>query len=906
MSRVKEVVSLLEEKRKLELKKSQKQKQNEQLRKQIQKRKKQIKKKPKKVSNFNAYYDVDDDEYDIKIPELRPGTYLLTLHYKDESYNLHQLEGLLLPGPKIEPVNKSDITEDYIKNIIDEVQYIIEYDNKAEYNSDEIDASNTLINDGDFAIEFDRIPTVKNDTNPPEMKDNININCVVEQFMTQKTNLTKIQKEYLENISKDNFENGVSVDILKQMCKKLDVFCEISDVFGKLWFEYKYKKGKRQTIKFISHNKHAQQFTISDLYGKNQEVKYINNIEEEYKKINELKIPIKNSKDELTGFITKNIIYKDYIKMFPDEESYYYWTEKINYNEKRYKLCFGETSFWFKDFIENNNLQKEYLNQNIMEICKSANYWSIAYNRKIQTDDTQVYGYDMCNAYATAYKQTNLYKHYLFPNDMRHLYNTNDLKALDLTGFCLISKVEDLPDYVKYHCPIEPNKWYSCPLLKKLFELGVKFEIESVLYSTNPVNLTIPVPKSGNGKILKYIPCSISGKLCQDREVNITNIDFNNKEEFDHFCYLYSNQIIGVDKNNLKIAIEMKNNRLVGYYHIHAYILDYLKIVMLDKLAQIDFSKVVKIKVDSIYTTYNYDDLFKLNWKKENKYKYFDWMDPENRDLYQHKKYAEWNKPETELFNNFPTQNMLFIGPGGAGKTYYLDQQNYYNSVKCFPTNQMIETLGNGKGYTYYKMFDILTPYNRELYKNYSVISVDENSMVCYEANLKMLELCKKRGIILILMGDDKQLQPVPDAKTKKYDLNIYKMPELMKQFKIIDFNILYRQKDDELKKLVSDVRNGNKRLPNNVKIVKWNEVNDFRTNDIFIAYRNEDVNDWANSFDKPEEINASTVHKYQGTTIDKPNNVYILLNNINDQEELLYTAITRVRYFDQLIFVKK
>lgn len=756
----------------------------------------------------------------------------------------------------------------------------------------------------DFDIVFREIIDIDESPLPEPNFDGVEFNCVLTQIKNQ---ITNVDQKYLNELNKKYFETGISINTLQSISRKLKFNFQIYNLFGAVWCKYT-PFHHTKTIKFVSHNKHATEYDMKDIFGKNLKEKNITNLQETYDELNCIKVPMRDNNKMLIGIITPETIYKNLNNIMTTEANYYFWTDEIKNNPDLYKFCFNEASFEFKRFCNIYKLNNKYKTMDILNICKSANYWTpaVCFDKDYQS---KYYGYDQNTAYAISYKSMpKYYNHYKFPRDIQHVYKCSSLKCLNLTGFTLIKDVGKLPKIMEVFFPLKSGYWYPNNELQFYKDNGITFKVEATAFSLNTTELNFPVDN-------KYLYKNMIGKFYMNRGYNDTEIKINNKSEFEHFIYLYKENICHINYKEQVLTIRRYNDFKKGYYHIHAYILAYQRMSMFEKLFKIKYEDLLKIKVDAIYTKKPYDELFnnKIYWKKENNYVYYEWMDVKNvKSQNEYEKIEidllQYSKIINILYNN-NTVVILLRGPGGSGKSTYVEKCKFYNLAKAYPTNKQKENLGNSKdAYTYHMLFDIgfkKNPktkeydlkYDRNIYLKYSTIFIDEISMIPIDHIEIIVKKCADAGILLILGGDDCQLQPVKA-------LNIFKAEHNIK-YETIDFNTLYRQKDEKIKKYVMDLRKNPNLIPDDIPNIHWDDCNDFNsTKDIFIAFKNEDVDAWANSFNEPKKIESSTVHKYQGTTIKGGKKLYILLNSIENMTELLYTAVSRVEYYDQLIFV--
>lgn len=752
--------------------------------------------------------------------------------------------------------------------------------------------------DLEFYMNFAPVELIENEA---ELPFNFfgNMNCVLKEFINQieinsTTEIKKIKKEfsYLTN-------KGAAKNEIIELCKYFKCNCKVRDILDNIWFEYKLYDHKK-CINIISHNQHASNLSLQDMYKNKFIIMDFNDLHSILIDLNiSIKLPIyEKVSHKLIGIVTPGVIYKDYNLIFGDEKEKYMNMIKEN---PEYNFCFNKYSIQYKKFKSEFGLNDQFLSEDIMNICKSANYntQSICFEKEYKGD---YFGYDQNNAYPTSFLNNKYYEQFLFPTHINAPYYTNDKTVINKSGFTLICNIIGLPKIFQLFYPIYNNRWYSNLILKYILDLGGDFDIEATCFSYRKTKLDFKLPEkpSVDDKIMAN---RMIGKMLENKQSRDIEVVLNNINEYEHFHFLYQKQIKHFNKEKLTITINETNNSLKGLYHIHAYILDYQAIMMLDKLIQIPIDDILKIKCDCIYTKKNYNELFGLSdelhrnkiWKHENEYKYVNGYYIDNINYNSDKSYNA--KIEYELDNILIGDKfIILIGYGGGGKSYFIKNKNISNIAYCFPTKKLRDTFGKKNVFTYQVLFDIGTKNTSHFYNNYSVIFLDEISMIPYTDILKIIKICKDNGIKLIMAGDDNQLQPVQNK-------NYFK---IMKEFKgedkfdIIRFDTMYRQKDDKIKKYIKDIIEFGIHINMDIPNYTWSEAQlEFSNNDIFISYTNERINNW-NWMN-----NSSTVHKYQGQTIEESKKLFIDLHLIDNEPELFYTAITRVQYYSQLVFVR-
>ena len=184
------------------------------------------------------------------------------------------------------------------------------------------------------------------------------------------------------------------------------------------------------------------------------------------------------------------------------------------------------------------------------------------------------------------------------------------------------------------------------------------------------------------------------------------------------------------------------------------------------------------------------------------------------------------------------SKNILITGRAGTGKSTFLRflRKNLRKNLAVIaPTG--VAAL-NIQGQTLHSFFgfrpDItlekvkkMTPYEetRELYKHLNTLIIDEVSMVradlfdCVETFLRKWGPRPGKpfgGVQMVLIGDLYQLPPVVTSKEKEIFKYLYETPFFFSakafkenSFEFVEFEKIYRQKDEKFIKILNRIRNG-------------------------------------------------------------------------------------------------
>ena len=181
-------------------------------------------------------------------------------------------------------------------------------------------------------------------------------------------------------------------------------------------------------------------------------------------------------------------------------------------------------------------------------------------------------------------------------------------------------------------------------------------------------------------------------------------------------------------------------------------------------------------------------------------------------------------------------QNLFITGKAGTGKSTLLEyfyQISKHKPVVLAPTG--VAAL-NAKGQTIHSFFNFyiditpekvktLKPKNSKIYKNLKTIIIDEASMLradlldCVSAFLRLHGPLKNKnfgGVQMIFIGDLHQLPPVVSSTEKKAFASLYETEFFFSskafenfQFKIVELDKVYRQKDQSFIDILNRIRVG-------------------------------------------------------------------------------------------------
>ena len=358
--------------------------------------------------------------------------------------------------------------------------------------------------------------------------------------------------------------------------------------------------------------------------------------------------------------------------------------------------------------------------------------------------------------------------------------------------------------------------------------------------------------------------------------------------------------------------------------HIASFIKSYTRINMMEQLMSMEYDDLIRVCVDGIYY---YNDYPCLNIFREEDKEIKGNLETGMYCSNYHHNFV-W-KCEAEFKEHTFTE--LHTGVGGGGKTHKQLTDKGNIKVKYFAPSWK---LARKKAQEYNVNVDVW--YNLladdperwgAIARNYNTLIIDEVSMMSNES--KELILKRFAGLKIIMCGDiGFQLDNIGDGTPfKKEGFDYYE-----------EHNNNYRVKCDKLLFLLNKIRYMMASSPvvsskdikdyilNNFKKIK--DIPNYSVNDMILTYTNkrkdeftemykhldkyyitENTQNYSNgeiTLFKPENTrcelrHAYTTHSIQGETTE--HNLYIDIKHIN-YKKMLYTALSRARYYDQIYLI--
>jgi len=365
-------------------------------------------------------------------------------------------------------------------------------------------------------------------------------------------------------------------------------------------------------------------------------------------------------------------------------------------------------------------------------------------------------------------------------------------------------------------------------------------------------------------------------------------------------------------ENNVKyfekekiIIIEKENTSLFTRHHIFAFITAYTRINMLDIMRNIN-GTIKKVILDGVYFEgeCETDKPYKIKELKEHQYFVNGWYEPTN-----------FNTDSWASFDErFSENNVILAGAGGTGKSYSVfNNKGLTDVLYVVPTHE----LGKNAKKNYTTIHSLIgegVKDNRnfkDLHYEPSIIFIDELTMIEGSWVERALKLYPRSKFII---GGDIDKEGIWYQTRNGYSGNFSKL-FIPTDWKYYYYTNDYRSLDNQLKELKINIRNqmkyvftdgetiDNMRMINHIKtIMKRVKFED-------AVKQHEEGNIWIcgthqvrNKLKENNITNSFTCHSFQGSTIESEK-VFITLDTF--EYSMLYTAISRVRHFSQIVIVE-
>ena len=762
-------------------------------------------------------------------------------------------------------------------------------------------------------------------------------NCLFKpiiQFLQEKKETSSSKntiKEYNRRLNraleleKQFNDTGVPPKKIQEICDALQIDIQIDQPFQKRYLHYQSNKKALRTFRFV--NTQLNHIDLNEAFNKEPEYISTEELQELYKE-----------------FCNKENFYFTYTRGND-------YISSITTLQKTYR-CKKEYKDFISEFERDTGIMYCKLDAitdpNISNYVRQGThiYSVVDFKPRYKDDDeeeeeieyTNYHHADMKNAYIN-YDTCKYYEGFLGKiTDFRKTDKIEGLGYYTITNIQLTGKVEELNNKMKI---FRNGNVYPSPFLKFLQDNKCRFTITEGCWGTN-LDFSMKDPKwldkeNDTKYFCKYVGTMYNYTLENSFYMKADPEYIKNMISIiDYDTYNYYEDPNGNNKDEIRIKYKKQNHKHLS--HICGFITGYSILNMLEQLLIIDTEDIIRVNCDAVYY---YNDYPMVNCFR-NKDQPLTTKPPSYTYISNYEIENEW-KCEAEYKPFHKTE--LHTGCGGGGKTHkqLIDTGNV-KMLYCSPSWKLGRN--KQKEYNNLNVFVDTTSYEKsvevwysvltndpEIYSKimryYNVLIIDEISML----NNTLKEKIFKRysNMKIIMCGDpDYQLDGFED-KTSKIEYIPFKC-EGFDYYE--EHNTNHRVKDTKLlfllnkiRKLIKEgkhkeVRNYTinnftkvKKIDNyNVKdmiLTRTNAVKDKYT-ELFSDYEKYIITNNTNKYSNGEIVytipkeqgvtykkrHAFTTHSIQGETAT--NNLYICINDMYNAK-MIYTALSRARYYDQI-----
>jgi len=476
------------------------------------------------------------------------------------------------------------------------------------------------------------------------------------------------------------------------------------------------------------------------------------------------------------------------------------------------------------------------------------------------------------------------------------------------------------------------NMIYPSPELKLLDYYNVKYKIKGGCWGVEKLdfdfNNRMLTTQNKNGN--KYY--AMYGGLC-NRDGSIKR--FNIKGEYEYAEVLKSNSNkntrVAYDHDNKYITVSYKKKSSFHLSHITAFLTSYVRIIALQQLLKMDYSKIARIASDGIYFLEHDFNIISPFRYKESECKQF-----ANNASHSYISGAEY-------YYDFPAyrehhNSELHLGEGGSGKTHFnICDEGLCKKLFVAPTWKLATSKEKEYSVNSTVWARVITDddtVTNNIKKYYNVLIIDECSMMTNKQ--KDFLLTTYSDMKIIFCGDlVYQLGPINDNVMNIYDIEYirddfgtskrYKCNELIEVSNYLRTSIRTRTNINIVKKKIKAIFSEKGQYIDNLNynindiIITHSNINKdyytelykgkFEEEKYYITQTTREVQNGliVISKDAPNAINqirhGFTSYSIQGETFY--NKIFIDIDDLINLQSL-YTTISRAQYLSQIYIIKQ
>jgi len=496
--------------------------------------------------------------------------------------------------------------------------------------------------------------------------------------------------------------------------------------------------------------------------------------------------------------------------------------------------------------------------------------------------------YDMKQAYLQ-YRETKYYEGFLTV-----IQQFRKIDHIISTGIYKFKVIEDTPFSRKFGLRQDNEYVMVSPVIKFWTDNGVKVEISEGCFG-HIEDIDFPPNMTDDRKLYQ----KAIGRFSMSDNFRETKYTFQCTETFaEHTATQHYAEFWNDSK---EISIRVPNQSVLTNHHIAAFIVGYTQINMLQAIQSVPFDSIKAVLLDGIYAD-----------------------EPITNPLFRVKPIfpvpclnAKWYDADRNCYNFPPfirkiTTNTFLSGAGGTGKTYtILSDKGYVNPLYVVPTRELGKKKQEELGTKWETIHRTLGKLCEAIKYVPPVILADEITMVQKEWIDELLEKYPKT--LILLAGDTDAVQHYQcRGGTSNNYMPIYKPTHMP----IVEFTTDYRSLTPEMRNFKVNLRKEMRKVYEDGGLNDTKKLRDYllahnspirilslaqahkeaQETDIFLYSTN-------NVRDKITHPNKKGVHAFQGQTVDPPTRLFITVDWF--EYAMPYTAISRARHHNQIIFVR-